>query len=55
VADELKADYPDAQIELIEGRGGIFEVKRDGRRIYSKRDTPERRFPGPGEISKLIG
>jgi len=33
---------------LIEGGGGIFEVKVDGERIFSKRDAG--RFPESAEI-----
>jgi len=31
-----KAD-PKIEIELIEGSGGVFEVKKDGRLIFSKK------------------
>ncbi len=34
--------------KLIEGRGGVFDVKVDGRLIYSKRATG--RFPENDEI-----
>jgi len=50
VADELKKQG--VETELIEGRNGIFDVKVDGRLIFSKYETG--RFPEPGEITKLI-
>jgi selenoprotein W-related protein len=34
--------------KLIEGSGGVFDVKVDGKLIYSKRATG--RFPEPDEI-----
>lgn len=34
--------------ELIEGRGGIFDVKADGKLIYSKHETG--RFPEHNEV-----
>ncbi|MBU4260760.1 MAG: Rdx family protein [Proteobacteria bacterium] len=41
-----------AQVELIAGSGGVFEVVADGRKIFSK--TAAGRFPEEGEIVKLI-
>ena len=38
----------DAEVQLIEGGGGIFDVVADGRLIYSKHDTG--RFPEHAEI-----
>jgi selT/selW/selH-like putative selenoprotein len=55
VAAELKAKYPDSNIELIKGGGGIFDVKCDGKLIYSKLNIKGQRFPNDGEISGLIG
>ena len=52
--EELRADYPDSVIDLIEGSGGIFDVKCDERLIYSKQHTEGQRFPNVGEVSKLI-
>ena len=52
---ELKANYPDSNIKLIEGGGGIFDVKCNGKLIYSKLNIKGQRFPTDGEISKLIG
>jgi len=37
---------------LIEGRGGIFDVRVDGELIYSKHDTGE--FPDPALIVERI-
>ena len=38
--------------QLIEGGGGIFDVKVDGKLVYSKHQTG--RFPDSGEVLKLI-
>lgn len=35
----IREEFPDAQVELIESGGGVFEVERDGELIYSKRQT----------------
>ena len=51
---ELKANYPDSSIRLIEGGGGIFDVKCNGKLIYSKQNIEGRRFPDDGEITGLI-
>ena len=55
VEAEIKASYPDAIIKLIEGGGGIFDVKCNGKLIYSKQNMEGKRFPNAGEIASLIG
>ena len=52
---ELRENYPDSNIKLIKGGGGIFDVKCDGRLIYSKLNTKGQRFPNDREISRLVG
>lgn len=37
---------------LIKGSGGIFDVRVDGRLVYSKFETE--RFPEPGEVVTLL-
>jgi selenoprotein W-related protein len=49
---ELEKAVPDIKVQLIEGSGGVFEVKKDGRLIFSKKQTG--RFPEPGEILKQL-
>lgn len=50
----MKANYPDSNIELVRGGGGIFDVKYNGKLIYSKQNTEGQRFPEKGEIIRLI-
>jgi len=50
----VKASYPDCDVTLVKGGGGIFDVKCDGKLVYSKHKTTGQRFPDAGEISKLI-
>ena len=38
---------------LQEGKGGIFEVRRDGRVVFAKSNSG--RFPSPGEVAGLLG
>jgi selT/selW/selH-like putative selenoprotein len=40
-----------AEIELVAGANGIFDVSLDGRMIFSK--SAQGRFPQPEEIIKL--
>jgi selT/selW/selH-like putative selenoprotein len=54
VEAELKVSYPDSKVELIKGSGGIFDVKWNGKLIYSKQNIKGQRFPNEGEISQLI-
>ncbi len=50
----MKAKYPDAKIQLIEGGGGIFDVTCNDKLIFSRQKTEGRRFPAKGEIATLI-
>lgn len=50
----MKANYPDSNIQLIEGRSGIFDVKCNDKLIFSKNRIAGKRFPNEGEITKLI-
>jgi len=54
VEAELKANCPDSNVKLIDGGGGIFDVKCNGKLIYSKQNIEGQRFPDEGEITKLI-
>ena len=38
--------------EIIKGSHGVFDVKVDGKLVYSKDKTD--RFPDPGEVSELL-
>ena len=51
MGDEL-SDKLGAEIELIAGSGGVFEVQLDGREIFSKKK--EGRFPELKELLSLI-
>lgn len=55
--EEIKSEYKQMQITLIEGSGGVFEVMLDGKILFSKKEligTSIKRFPNPGEIIELI-
>jgi selT/selW/selH-like putative selenoprotein len=54
VEAELKASYPDSEVTLVRSGGGIFDVKCDGKLIYSKHNAAGQRFPNTGEITTLI-
>ncbi|MCP5348062.1 MAG: hypothetical protein H7A04_14500 [Pseudomonadales bacterium] len=45
-------DATDAQVTLVAGSGGVFDVRRDGELIFSKHHTG--RFPAVGEIMQLV-
>jgi selT/selW/selH-like putative selenoprotein len=51
LAAELKKDVG-ATVELVEGSHGVFDVKADGKLVFSKDATG--RFPEPGEVSGLL-
>jgi selenoprotein W-related protein len=47
LAAAIKAKHG-VEVQLIEGDGGIFDVKADGKLIYSKHETG--RFPEHSEV-----
>lgn len=51
---EIKKQFPDAQIALVQGSGGVFDVLCDGKRVFSKQYGSEHRFPHAGEIAELL-
>ena len=51
MGDALNKEFM-ADIELIAGGGGIFDISLDGKKIFSKFDTGS--FPQPAEIIELI-
>ena len=48
---ELKQSHS-AQVVLDEGSGGVFKVWVDQTLVFDKGTTG--RFPGPGEVARLI-
>ena len=48
MADAIKSEISDVEIEYIKSSGGVFEVARDGELIFSKQRTG--RFPEAAEI-----
>lgn len=51
--DALSGVLSDAEIELIKGSGGVFEVTIDGRLAFSKKHLG--RFPTDDEMARLAG
>ena len=52
--EELKEKFgAGTDVELIAGSNGIFEIKVDGKVIFSKARSG--RFPDDGEVAGLIG
>ncbi len=52
MAAEVKEAYPDAEVNLMEASGGLFEVMVDGDLIFSKKDLG--RHAEEGEVLRLI-
>jgi selT/selW/selH-like putative selenoprotein len=53
VEAEIQERWPDAEVELIEGSRGVFDVIVDGDLVFSKHK--EGRYAQDGEIPHLIG
>jgi selenoprotein W-related protein len=51
LAVEIKKEFG-IDAELIKGKGGVFDVTKDGKLIYSKHQT--HRFPEIKEIIELL-
>ena len=49
---ELEKKFPDLDVQLIKGSGGVFEVEKDGQLIFSKKELG--RFPEHDEIFSKI-
>jgi len=52
VAAEIQSTYPDAEVQLIESSGGVYEVTLDGELVFSKRQLG--RHAEPGEVFRII-
>jgi len=52
LAAELKQNFPDAQVRLVQSSGGLFEVAVDGQLVFSKKAT--RRHAAPGEVVQAV-
>lgn len=52
MAAEVKEAYPDAEVNLIEASGGLFEVTVDGDLVFSKKDLG--RHAEEGEVLGLM-
>jgi selenoprotein W-related protein len=53
-AQELLTTFVDelAEVALVPGKGGIFEVRLDGETLWSRKD--ERRFPEMAELKQRL-
>ena len=49
---EIRQAFPSADVQLIPGSGGVFEVTVDGNLVFSKKAL--RRHAAPGEVLELI-
>ena len=52
LAEAIKDEFG-VEAQLIEGKGGIFDVKSNGDLIYSKHETG--RFPEHNEVLDRLG
>jgi selT/selW/selH-like putative selenoprotein len=52
LADAVGERFAGVEVELIEGSGGAFEVRRDGELIFSKLQAG--RFPEDAEIFEAL-
>lgn len=52
MAAELNEAFPDLEVKLIPGSGGIFEVTLDGGLVFSKKRLG--RHAQPGEVVEAI-
>ena len=52
---EVKAEFAGAQVEIIEGGHGIFDIAVDDKIIFSRGSEKfGKRLPRPGETLELI-
>jgi selenoprotein W-related protein len=48
----LKQTYPDAEIQLVQSSGGVFEVTVNGEVVFSKKASG--RHAKPGEVLQAV-
>jgi predicted Rdx family selenoprotein len=53
VEAELLSEFPGSAVELVGGKGGIFEITMDDKIVYQKDKEVCNRFPEEGEIARL--
>ena len=52
---EVKAEFPEAEVELLEGDNGVFDIAVDGKLVFSRGCSDfGKRFPRVGEAADLI-
>jgi predicted Rdx family selenoprotein len=55
VEAEVKAGFDDAEVEIIEGDHGVFDIAVDDKMIFSRGCSAfGKRFPRVGETTELI-
>jgi hypothetical protein len=52
LAAEIRSRFPNAEVELIQSRGGRFEVVADGVAVFEKSKLA--RHAQPGEIVRIL-
>jgi selenoprotein W-related protein len=54
MAQELLTTFVDdlAEVALVPGTGGVFDIRLDGETIFSRKDTS--RFPEAKEVKQLV-
>jgi selenoprotein W-related protein len=54
MAQELLTTFVDdlAEVALVPGTGGVFDIRLDGQLLFSRKDTG--RFPEAKEIKQLV-
>ena len=52
MAAELTEAFPDLEVKLIPGSGGIFDVTVDGALVFSKKRVG--RHAQPGEVVEVV-
>lgn len=51
---ELKEAFPDSTVEIVGGKGGIFDVTMGDTLVYQKDKEVCDRFPEEGEVLRLV-
>jgi len=49
---EIRHEFPNAEVRLVESSGGVFEVTADGTLVFSKRELG--RHAHAGEVMALL-
>ncbi len=54
MAAKLKKAFPEVKVDLIKGRGGVYNITVDGREVWNKREMNDE-YPDDDALIRALG